>query len=120
MMFRHWTECILKYTILFICLLSLLNCEPAGVDILKKIIHHYDEMLRIIDENKSDPKVAKEKLALYEKQYKDEYLSLIQELKKISFEKIENRQFEEKLQEFTEKNRKLIQEALSIGAGASF
>jgi hypothetical protein len=109
-----------KYAVCLLCLLVLVSCEPAGVDVLNKLIHHYDEMFQIVKENRSDPKTAREKLILYEQENKEEYLELIQELNKFSFDKIENKRFEEKLLEFTKKNKELIQEALSLGVETAF
>jgi hypothetical protein len=109
-----------KYLWLLLCLILFWGCEPPGTQVLTRLIHHYDTMIRIIKENQKDPETVKEKLTAYQDEHAYEYAGLIQELQAVSAENMENPYFAEKLQEFTSKNYELVREASRIGIDATF
>jgi hypothetical protein len=109
-----------KHFCFLICLLICLGCESRGERVLNSLIVHEDTMIIIIDENKADPKAAKEKLDMYRNEHNLEYAQLIRELEALSPEQLHEAHFEKKLQEFTEKTCELVKQAAEIGINSSF
>jgi hypothetical protein len=110
---------IKRYIFCAICLVLLIGCEAPGIRVLNELNGHYDAMIRIIKDNKMHPKIAKEKLAEYQDAHGVEYAGLVKELEEIAPQRLEDKQFEQKLQEFTEKNYELVKLAAAIGINAS-